>query len=290
MGRSKYGEQQLVLVMITGDGPEHHYVVNRILEDFDLDAIIVDRGLRQTRAERIRYLTKKYTVAQLISRMTLRLTALLFRDASHRRRALLDVLGADSRRFANPTLVQYVDGINTADGRAAVSAASPDLLLIYGTGIVGSRVLALARTAALNLHTGMSPDYRGSDCVFWPILKREYRLVGATIHECTNRIDGGEIYRRQRAELQPDEGQFAAFARCVEVGAELYVSTIRRALSGPLEGEEQDLTTGREYRAADKKLGHDLSVRWAFRSGRLRRHLQAEPVAPLSTTGDSVNG
>ena len=34
-------------------------------------------------------------------------------------------------------------------------------------------------------------------------------------------------------------GQFAAFARCVEVGAELYVSTIRRALSGPLEGEDQ---------------------------------------------------
>jgi methionyl-tRNA formyltransferase len=171
-------------------------------------------------------------------------------------------------------LVRYVDGINTDAGRDAVRATSPDLLLIYGTGIVGQRVLEMARHDALNLHTGMSPDYRGADCAFWPLYNQDFHLVGATVHECTTRVDGGEIYERAPAPPRSEDGQFAVFARCVEVGAELYVATIRRALQGRLDGEEQDPEIGREYRAADKRLRHDLYVRWLLRSGRMRRRME----------------
>ena len=65
----------LTLVMITGDESEHRYVANRILEEFDLEAIIVDRGRRHTRSDRLRYLLEKYTARQLLSRLLLRLTS-----------------------------------------------------------------------------------------------------------------------------------------------------------------------------------------------------------------------
>lgn len=271
MGRSEQSTPSLRLVMITSDGPEHHYVANRILDDFDLEAIIVDRGLPQGRADRIRYLVDRYTVRQLVSRLLLRVTSALLRDNVRRRRALLEVFGDEARGFSRPDLVREVDGINTDEGRSAVREASPDLLLIYGTGIVGRRVLSMASDTALNLHTGMSPEYRGADCAFWPLYNHEFDLVGATIHQCTPRVDGGAIYARERADLRPDDGQFSVFARCVEVGAEAYVATIHRALGGQLTGEKQDPAVGREYRAADKRLRHDLSVRWLLRSGRVRR-------------------
>jgi methionyl-tRNA formyltransferase len=274
MGRSEQGKTSRSLVMITSDGPEHHYVTNRILDEFELDAIIVDRGRPQGRADRIRGLLDRYTTRQLISRLLLRVTSVLLRDDGRRRRDLLDVFGDEARVFARPDLVRSVDGINTDAGRAAVSNMTPDLLLIYGTGIVGRRVLAMASETALNLHTGMSPEYRGADCAFWPVHNREFDLVGATVHECTPRVDGGEIYGRKAAHLRPGDGQFTAFARCVEVGAELYLETIRRALEHRLIGEKQDPDVGREYRAADKQLRHDLYVRWLFRTGRVRRSVQ----------------
>lgn len=262
--------------MLTSDGPEHHYVTNRILDDFDLEAIIVDRGLRQGRGDRIRYVLDRYTVGQLASRLLLRVASALFRDNVRRRDELLDVFGDEARGFSRPDLVREVDGINTDEGRSAVREASPDLLLVYGTGIVGRKVLSLASDTALNLHTGMSPEYRGADCAFWPLHNHDFDLIGATIHECTPRVDGGAIYARERADLRPNDGQFSVFARCVEVGAEAYVATIQRALGGQLSGKQQDLEVGREYRAADKRLRHDLSVRWLFRSGRVRQAAHVE--------------
>lgn len=277
MGRLEDGNASLIIVMITRDEPEHHYVTNRILDEFDLDAIIVDRGRPQTGRDRIGQLLEKYTVRQLLSRFLLRLTSVILRDKARRRRDLLEVLGQEATGFVRPDLVQYVDGINAEAGRAAVNSSSPHLLLIYGTGIVGNRVLGMARRAALNLHTGMSPDYRGADCTFWPIYNHDFDLLGATVHECTARVDGGEIYERARAQVRPEDGQFAVFARCVEIGAELYVAAIRRAFEGRLGGERQDLTIGREYRAGDKRLRHDLYVRWLLRPGRSRQ--RSESVA-----------
>jgi teichuronic acid biosynthesis glycosyltransferase TuaH len=276
LGQSEHEGGQQRLVLITSDGPEHRYVANRIAEVFAVSAIIVDRGKPQTRRERSRSLRKKYTLTQLISRTSLRLTSLLFRDTQRRERDLLRTLGRTSREFATPDIVRYVDGINTPSGRAAVAEEAPDHLLVYGTGIVGSNVLDIARFGAINLHTGMSPMYRGSDCAFWPLFNREYNLVGATIHECTARIDGGEIYDRSPAVLHPDDGQFDAFARCVQVGADMYTSTIQHALSGSLEGETQDPDIGREYRAVDKHLWQDLSVRFAFLSGSFRRQVDRQ--------------
>ncbi len=285
MGRAEDVEEQPTIVIVTSDGPEHHYVANRILEDFEVSAIIVDRGRPQTRAERVRVLRKRFNVGQLFSRLMLRFTALLFRDEQRRERDLYRVLGRKARAFARPDLVRHVDGINTPDGGAVIRDVSPDFLLVYGTGIVGPKVLAMARVAALNLHTGISPDYRGSESAFWPVFNREYELLGATIHECTDRIDGGEIYARARAEPHPDDGQFAVFARCVLVGADLYVSTLRRALDRPLEGQRQDPTVGKEYRAVDKRLRHDLAVRWVFRSGEFQRDAVAASASSLSSPG-----
>ena len=263
------------LVVITSDGIEHRYVANRLEAAVGLDAVIVDRGKPQTRRERWQYLLAKYTFGQLVSRVGLRAAGLVMRDAHHREEALLRVLGDLGTSFARPEGVMYVDGINTPEARAMVERLAPDFLLIFGTGIVGARVLAMAKCRAFNLHTGMSPEYRGSDCAFWPVYNQQLELVGATVHECTADVDGGSIYARAMARLQPADDQFAVFARCVELGAELYVDTVRRALTGTLTGAPQDLSIGREYRAADKRLRHDIVVRWRFARGQVRDHVRA---------------
>ena len=85
-------------------------------------------------------------------------------------------------------------GINTPDSVRLVEQLDPDILLVFGTGIVGKAVLSKAKRIALNMHTGISPYYRGCDCAFWPLYNREWDMVGATVHECTQDVDGGRIF------------------------------------------------------------------------------------------------
>ena len=178
------------LVLITGSGPEHRYVANRLHREVGLAAIIVDEGRQVRWIRRAKQLFRKYTLSQSIERVMLRILRWLWRDAAERRQQLFDVLGEDlCSDFSNPELVTRVAGINTRQGIAAVRASSPHALLIYGTGVVGSRVLSESVHAPLNMHTGISPTYRGSHCAFWPLHNEDLEMLGATVHECTSDID-----------------------------------------------------------------------------------------------------
>jgi teichuronic acid biosynthesis glycosyltransferase TuaH len=266
------------IVLTTSDDAEHHYVANRLDAAVDLGAIIVDRGRKESPRERFRHLRKKYTPPQLVSRVLLRLMFIVAGDERRRRAELPGVLGDEATAFQRPDIVDYVAGINTDKRRAVVRRAARDRLLVYSTEIVGKRVLAMAGTRAENLHVGLSPEYRGSDCAFWPLYNRQFGKFGATVHECTSKIAGGEIYAQAAATLEPDDGLFAIFRRSVKVGAQLYVNTVRRAVAGELPGNAQDLSQGREYRSTDMRFHRNVSVRWMLATGMLRRHLLGAPM------------
>jgi len=260
------------LVLITGSGPEHHYVANRLHREVGLAAIIVDEGRKVTPTRRVKQLLRKYTLGQVIERVALRILRWFWRDATERRQQLFDVLGEElCSGFSSPELVTRVAGINTKEGIANVRASKPDALLIYGTGIVGSRVLSESVHAPLNMHTGISPIYRGSHCAFWPLHNEELEMLGATVHECTSDIDGGAIYGTRHAVLEPDDQMFSVFARCVKAGTDLYVETCQKLIAGELVGKPQDLSKGVEYRSQMKGLRAELRTRRLTRDGLIRR-------------------
>ncbi len=65
----------------------------------------------------------------------------------------------------------------------------------------------------LNLHTGVSPRYRGADCEFWPWHEQELNFLGATVHSCTSDLDGGAIFGIATAKLEANDGLGAVFGR-----------------------------------------------------------------------------
>src|SRR5580704_17973246 len=179
------------IILITGDGLGHRYVANRLAAEVQLVGIIVDHGKKIGRANRAQQLIRRYTAGQLISRTIKSLSSRILRDAHTSRQAMLSVFGtASCSTFSHPEILHHVYGINTLESVEVVSALQPDVILVFGTGIVGQKVLSLARTIALNMHTGISPYYRGCDCYFWPLYNRELNKLGATVHECVREVDG----------------------------------------------------------------------------------------------------
>jgi folate-dependent phosphoribosylglycinamide formyltransferase PurN len=259
------------LILLTGHGPEHRYVANRLCLAAPIAAVVVDGRDRSPSLRR----AFRGGVRPGVARLALFAFRKAVRDAEARDRALQTVLGPElTRRFVAQERVVRVDGVNSGKTVAAVAALEPDAILVFGTSIVGAEVLALARDLALNVHTGISPRYRGTDCAFWPVVNREPAWLGATVHECTAEVDGGQIYRVACAEWQPDDGIHELFARAIVAAADLYVETVLRYLAdGELAGARQDLSTGREYRGYMRTLGPELSARWALRRGLLRSPL-----------------
>ena len=266
------------LVILTRDGLEHRYVANRLGAAVPIEAIVVDTATRTPSLRR----AFRSGVQRGMGRIALHVFRKAVRDEAAATAALRRVLGArQTLEFADPDLVVRVDGVNSAEALAAVRRAAPDVLLVYGTTMVGQDMLGLARNLSLNLHTGMSPNYRGTDCVLWPLVNGEPERIGATVHECTASPDAGPIFAvAATAGVVPGDGLHDLFARTVATGADLYVQVAERYLAGALERAPQDLSDGREYRGSMRTLGPELRARWALRRGILDRR-----PAGLSTGG-----
>ena len=80
---------------------------------------------------------------------------------------------------------------------ARMVAARPDVVLVFGTGILREPLLS-AFDGRIITSLWASPYYRGAGTNFWPLVNREPEYVGETIHYITTRASTGS-YPRARA-------------------------------------------------------------------------------------------
>src|SRR5262245_38963981 len=166
------------IVILTGDGPEHKYVANAICSQFPVSAIFVLDG--QARRP-VRILQKGLFI--FLDKVLWRAFQIATRDKKRRLTSLRSVLGSDlCSDFIEAGKVIRLGRASPAELAQAVQQFHPKVIAVYGTYKIPATVLNIADHIALNMHTGISPYYRGAACAFWPIVENNPERVGATVH------------------------------------------------------------------------------------------------------------
>ena len=71
---------------------------------------------------------------------------------------------------------------------------SADRFLVFGSSYIkGELFNFLKKKKAINIHMGVMPYYRGTDCNFWAIYDKNFKYVGATLMRLSKKIDDGRI-------------------------------------------------------------------------------------------------
>ncbi len=69
-----------------------------------------------------------------------------------------------------------------------------DIYIVFGSSYIkGDLINFLVNAKAINIHMGVSPYYRGTDCNFWALYDNNPHLVGATIHLLSKGLDSGPM-------------------------------------------------------------------------------------------------
>ena len=80
-----------------------------------------------------------------------------------------------------------------------------DIYVVFGSSYIkGELVDFLVYHKALNIHMGVSPYYRGTDCNFWALFDNNPHLVCATIHMLSKGLDSGPILYHALSEIKDD--------------------------------------------------------------------------------------
>lgn len=110
---------------------------------------------------------------------------------SHVERAERDIFGSV---YLKDSVTTYTVPFGTLSNIPFIPDA--DHYVVFGSSYIkGWLCDYLIQKRAINIHMGIAPEYRGSDCNFWAMFDERPDLVGATIHLLSAGLDSGDILR-----------------------------------------------------------------------------------------------
>ncbi|MFZ4815443.1 MAG: formyl transferase [Phototrophicaceae bacterium] len=127
-----------------------------------------------------------------------------------------------------------VDSINGEAVQALLQEIQPACVVVSGTGIIRKKILALSDTF-INIHTGITPRYRGVHGAFWAVYEGRPELAGVTIHLIDAGIDTGGILAQASITVDPAQDTYRTLpVKQYLVGLPLMVEQVAQALAGEL--------------------------------------------------------
>jgi len=175
-----------------------------------------------------------------------------------------------------------------AGAERALEAIRPELVVTFGTSIVPKGLCATASIAALNLHAGIAPRYRGTYCVQHALLNGELDAIGSTIHLLRPKVDGGEIVAQARPRIDAGDDELVLAHRVHDAGHRLLISIIERLERGiPLKPVAQPASGGRLFKMSDYTPALRAELRKKIASGFLARASLAA-TSPLVSIDDAM--
>ncbi len=116
--------------------------------------------------------------------------------------------------------------INQLTQQQLAAALESDLVVVFGSSYIkGWLADALIAKNSVNLHMGISPQYRGSACNFWALFDNNPHLVGATIHRLAKSLDTGSVIQHVRPKFI-DQNLFHFSMQAVAAGHDALASLI----------------------------------------------------------------
>jgi phosphoribosylglycinamide formyltransferase 1 len=203
---------------------------------------------------------------------------------------------ADHDRLRAPSVHLPVGGCNDGTTVEAMQRLEPDVVLVFGTGLLHQSLIDAFPDRILNIHLGLSPYYRGAGTNFWPLVNREPEYCGATIHFLDAGVDSGPMIAHVRPDMLEGDGPHEIGNKTIVSAASALADAAIALGEGGVRGVEQS-GGGRLYKRADFSAAAVKQLYANFVDGMIGEYLRnraardaglslvrLEPVRPAERT------
>ncbi|HWL14260.1 MAG TPA: formyltransferase [Opitutus sp.] len=178
------------------------------------------------------------------------------------------------------------ENVNTPEWRERIAALRPDLILsVYYRHMIGTKILALPRLGAFNLHGSLLPKYRGRAPINWAVLHGETR-IGMTLHRMVKSADAGAIVDQEGVEIGPRDTAEQAFRKVLPCARRVLARQIDALLAGTAQETPQDEAQVTYFGG---RTPEDGRIDWTQTSGQIFNLIRAV-TDPYPGAFSDVNG
>lgn len=226
------------ILWIGGSHPRHLYYINAIAEHFPIDGAII-----QQRENMLPVPPDGLTDDE---------RAMWYRHFEGRDRAEYIHFGFQSYPDTNILEVKP-DALESSRSVRFVKEINPDIVLIFGCGMIRRELVKILPEMSLNLHLGISPRYRGAATLFWPFYFLEPQWAGCTAHKIVHEPDAGDILYQSIPEMKRGDGIHDVACKAVKAATEDMIEALE---AYPKWQFKKQTATGKNFLASDFKPQH----------------------------------
>ncbi len=162
--------------------------------------------------------------------------------------------------------------VSTPEWVERIAALQPDLILsVYYRNMISSKILALPRLGAFNLHGSLLPKYRGRAPINWAVLHGEPR-IGMTLHRMVKQADAGAIVDQEGVDIGPRDTAEQAFRKVMPCARRVLARQIDALLAGTAKETPQDDTQATYFGG---RTPEDGRINWTQTSAQIFNLIRA---------------
>ena len=176
------------ITLITSDQIRHNYLVNLLSNIATKLNVIQEKKTFFSNQNKISNLMKNYFLKVDDAQKKV-----FGNTAIDKKNKNIKLLSLENKELEKCSLNSLSDFLNS------------DIFIVFGSSFIKKDLVNfLIEHKALNIHLGISPYYRGTDCNFWALFDNNPHLVGATIHLLSKGLDSGPILYHALSEIKED--------------------------------------------------------------------------------------
>lgn len=180
------------IVMLAKEAESTNIIYNSLKDEFLIERVIIERPM--PKAQLLKKRLKRLGIFKAFGQLLFRLIAVPSLRITSRRRIAelkkdydLNDAPVDASKIIN------VISANSDETISILKRINPRIVIINGTRILSDRVINCMPAKFINMHTGITPSYRGVYGAYWALVENNKKACGVTVHLVDKGIDTGGI-------------------------------------------------------------------------------------------------
>jgi methionyl-tRNA formyltransferase len=166
------------------------------------------------------------------------------------------------------TAILETGDVNSEAMTSFVSKLNPEFVIVSGTSLLSKDTIKAINRRILNIHVGITPEYRGAHGGFWALYNNEANKVGVTVHLIDTGIDTGPILAQSSVAVNRDDTLKTIVNRQQKVGVDLVIQSIKELQEGSMPSFQNRHSPSKLFYSPG--LTHYLRLKRRIRKGEVK--------------------
>ena len=183
------------IVLLVGKSESSIYLYNKLNKNFTIDYVLIEE--KGSAIKLIKLRIKKFGLPKVINQLLFQIIIVFFLKLFSKSR--IEELKQEFKLEKNDIPSKKLINLNSVNSKECLNILKeikPDLIIVNGTRIISNNLLNNVSALFINIHVGITPEYRGVHGAYWALVNNDAENCGVTVHKIDEGIDTGAIIKQ----------------------------------------------------------------------------------------------